>query len=122
MKIATTKKGGAIDVGGIVDPILSYFGKPWDKVTGKTRKEDVVLCRHWIAWYIKHVYPQVGLNGIGLLLGCKSHATVLHAIRRINVELKIYKSRRGELEGLHQATGVIVFPCKEEKEEQKILD
>lgn len=115
MKIATTKKGGAIDVGGIVDPILSYFGKPWDKVTGKTRKEDVVLCRHWIAWYIKHVYPQVGLNCIGLLLGCKSHATVLHAIRRINVELKIYKSRRGELEGLHQATGVIVFPGKDEE-------
>jgi chromosomal replication initiator protein len=54
-----------------------------NKVYRKTRKREIVITRHLIAYYAK-ICTGMTLKQIGTRMGGKDHTTVIHSIEKVN--------------------------------------
>lgn len=62
--------------------VCEYFDRTMAELTGDSRRAENVYPRH-VAMYLAHKYTGYSLNVIGRAFGDRDHATVLHAIRKI---------------------------------------
>lgn len=67
--------------------VSSYFNIPLKEFTGPSRKQEIVYARN-IAIYLLRVKYDIALKKIGDFFGNRDHATVAHAIDKIETELK----------------------------------
>lgn len=63
--------------------VETYFNLPENSIDKKTRKREIVVARQ-IAMYFSKNLTKSSLALIGSLIGCKDHATVLHACKTVN--------------------------------------
>lgn len=66
----------------IVSEVCKYFAIDKETLTSKTRLKDVVKPRQ-IAHYLCTQYTEITLAQIGVRVGGKDHATVLHSCRAV---------------------------------------
>jgi chromosomal replication initiator protein len=71
----------------IIENICKMFEITKDELTGSSRMAGIALARQYAMWCLKRK-TNLTLQNIGLFLGNRSHATVLHAIKKIEIDLK----------------------------------
>lgn len=64
----------------IISTASQYFGIPVDLLAAKTRKREVVVCRH-VAMLMLKEFTQMSLKSIGQCFGGRDHASVIHALQ-----------------------------------------
>jgi chromosomal replication initiator protein len=72
-----------INIENIQKIISDFFNIPIDKITGKTRKRNIVLARQ-LGIYFSKKMTDCSLKEIGSQFGNRDHATVLHSIKAVN--------------------------------------
>ena len=94
-----TKREISIDY--ILQVVSDYFRIDENNVLSNTRKREVVQARQVAMYFAKHL-TKSSLKGIGIQLGKKNHATVLHACQAVNDQMETdrhFKMQMAELEG-----------------------
>lgn len=112
-----TKGAKQLDISWIVMPIMAHYGVTLAQLQSKSRKEQLVLARHWVMYMVRKIYPEVGTVGLGVLLGKRDHATVTHGCKRIRREMDVYKQRRDEYYEFQSKIGVVISEHKIKKDE-----
>jgi chromosomal replication initiator protein len=79
----------------ILETICKYFTVSKDEITGASRLANIAAARQFAMWALKKK-TNLTLHAIGLFLGNRSHATVLHAVRKIDTDLRKKKSHYRE--------------------------
>ncbi len=67
---------------------------------GKTRKANVVMVRQ-LAMYLASIHTKLTVSKIGLYIGGRNHATVLHSIKQIQSKMNAdpaFKQQVSEIE------------------------
>ena len=79
--VRKTQKELSVDY--IQQIVCDYFGLAIDIMQSKTRKREIVQARQ-VAMYFSKSLTNSSLSSIGLKIGKKDHATVLHACKTVN--------------------------------------
>ena len=69
----------------LLDVVCEYRDMPKEKVLSKSRKGEIVMVRQEYCYFARTFFKhQIPYSEIGILVGKKDHATVLHAVNKIN--------------------------------------
>ena len=96
-RIKLEKKDITIDQ--IITCTCEYYKVKEEEVFGKSRKAKVVIVRQ-MSMYLAHKHTSMTASKIGIYVGNRDHATVLHGIKAIHGRLKKKKKLRQDLEEL----------------------
>ncbi len=72
----------------IMEATCSYFNVSQEDVMSKTRKANIVMVRQ-LAMYFANKLTKMTTSKIGLYIGGRNHATVLHSIKQIQGRLSV---------------------------------
>ncbi len=72
----------------IVDIVAKYYGLTRTELQSKNRRKDIVLGRHISMWLIRDML-NVTYKEIGNFFNGRDHSTVISAIERIDIQMKI---------------------------------
>jgi chromosomal replication initiator protein len=70
----------------IVEEVSAQYNIRQEDIYGKSRKAEIVLARQ-LSIYLAGLYTTLSASKIGLMIGNKNHATVLHSIKTIKKRL-----------------------------------
>lgn len=74
-------------ISDILEPFLNKNGITIEELRSKDRNKELVKLRH-IAMYLSKKYTQKSLLEIATFFGRKDHTTVLHALEKIELEMR----------------------------------
>lgn len=83
----------------IVEEVSNIYNVKQEDIYGKSRKAEIVLARQ-LSIYLAQVHTQLSVSKIGLLIGNKNHATVLHSIKTIKNRLKVDMALKEQIDEL----------------------
>ena len=98
-RIKVEKKDVTIDQ--IITCTCEHFNVREEEVFGKSRKANIVTVRQ-MSMYLAHKHTKLTASKIGIYVGNRDHATVLHGIKTIDGRLKVEKELRHDLEELEE--------------------
>ena len=81
----------------IISITADYFRIPSELWLNCSRKREYIKCKH-IAMYCFRQFTDLSFQDIGMICGGKDHATVMHAIKKINGFIDSYEADRKEME------------------------
>ena len=87
-------------IGLIVAPFFEFCLRDIHKPT-KTRKSEIVETRQ-IAMFFSRIFTKYSLTAIGQYYGMKNHATVLHAVEKINNLAETDKEFKSDINELYR--------------------
>ena len=96
-RIKVEKKEVTIDQ--IISCTCEHFKVKEEDLFGKSRKAIVVTVRQ-MSMYLAHKHTKLTASKIGIYVGNRDHATVLHGIKTIDGRLKMEQKLRQDLEEL----------------------
>ncbi len=85
----------------IRDTVCEYFKLSVDAISTKSRKLEVVQARQ-IAMYFSKMLTKSSLSTIGLHIGKRDHATVLHACKKVEDLIETDKHFRKDVEEIEE--------------------
>lgn len=88
-----------ISVNDIVDLVCKHYGVATNAIYTKTRKRDVVLARQ-VSMYLAKKNTELSAAKIGVMIGNKDHATVVHACKTIKEQMSVNKNFSSEIDEL----------------------
>lgn len=97
--VKNSKKEISIDY--IQKVVCDYFNIQIDQLQTKTRKREIVQARQ-IAMFFSKNLTKSSLANIGMLIGGKDHATVLHACKTVNNLMDTDKQFRQYMEDIQK--------------------
>lgn len=80
--IATEQPTKEMTVKAVLNAVSEYYDIPLTLITGKTRKQEVVVARQ-TAMYIIKQHTQLSLKSIGSHFGGRDHTTVIHSCQMV---------------------------------------
>ena len=83
----------------IVEEVSNIYNISQEDIYGKSRKAEIVQARQ-LSIYLAQLHTQRSVSKIGLLIGNKNHATVLHSIKAIKNRLKTDKALKEQIDEL----------------------
>ena len=83
----------------IITCACEHFNVKEEEVFGKSRRAKVVTVRQ-MSMYLAHKHTKLTASKIGIYVGNRDHATVLHGIKTIDSRLKAEKELQRHLEDL----------------------
>jgi chromosomal replication initiator protein len=86
----------SITIEEIIKTVSDYYGIEVSAINTRSRKREVVLVRQ-ISMYLAKKYLDMSTSKIGLYIGKRDHATVLHACKTIENLAETDKQFRTEL-------------------------
>lgn len=89
-----------VTVEDIIEKVCDYYKVDTSTIHTKTRKREVVQVRQ-VAMYLSKKLTDTSSSKIGLMIGRKDHATVLHSCKIVKDQLdvnKTFKAEVGEIE------------------------
>ena len=92
-----TRQPRQLTVDDIIEVVCRHCGLEAEAIQSKSRRRDVVRARQ-IAMYLTSNLLKLSTAKIGMLIGGKDHATVLHACRILSDQRKVDKVFRAEIE------------------------
>ena len=98
-RVKVEKKNVTIDQ--IISCTCEYFKVREEEVFGKSRKASIVTVRQ-MSMYLAHKHTKLTAGKIGIYVGNRDHATVLHGIKTIDGRLKVDKELQRHLEELEE--------------------
>jgi chromosomal replication initiator protein len=97
--IKNTKREVSIDY--IQKVVCNYFDVPVDSLQSKTRKREIVQARQVAMFFSKNL-TKSSLATIGLQIGGKDHATVLHACKTVNNLIETDKQFKNQIDEIEK--------------------
>ncbi len=91
-----------LTVEGILEKVCKHFEVDPASIQTKSRKREVVQVRQ-IAMYLSKKHTDSSTSKIGLVVGKKDHATVLHACKMVKNLLEVDKGFRMEVEEIESS-------------------
>ena len=91
-----------LTVENILEKVCKHFEVEPASIQTKSRKREVVQVRQ-IAMYLSKKYTDASTSKIGMVVGKKDHATVLHACKMVKNLLEVDKGFRTELEEIESS-------------------
>lgn len=86
----------ALTIETILKTVSDFYGVEISAINTRSRKREVVLVRQ-VAMYLAKKYLDLSTAKIGLYIGNRDHATVLHACKTVTNLCETDKQFRGEL-------------------------
>ena len=86
-----------ITIDDIIKTVCSHYGLDASLIHTKSRKRDVVQARQ-VAMYLAKNNTELSTAKIGVLIGGKDHATVLHACKTIKELREVDKAFRSDID------------------------
>lgn len=96
---STVKMEKTITVDNIVEEVSNHFSVRQEDIYGKSRKADIVLVRQ-LSMYLAQQHTKLTNSKIGILIGNRNHATVIHSVKTIKNRLKVDKELQHHLDEL----------------------
>ncbi len=96
---STVKVEKTITVDNIVEEVSNHFCVRQEDIYGKSRKADIVLVRQ-LSMYLAQQHTKLTNSKIGILIGNRNHATVIHSVKTIKNRLKVDKELQHHLNEL----------------------
>ena len=90
-----------VTIDQIITCTCEHFNIREEEVFGKSRKADIVTVRQ-MSMYLAHKHTKLTAGKIGIYVGNRDHATVLHGIKTIDGRLKVDKALQQHLEELEE--------------------
>ena len=90
-----------ITIDQIITCTCEYFNVREEELFGKSRKANIVIVRQ-MSMYLAHKHTKLTTSKIGVYVGNRDHATVLHGIKTIDGRLKVDKELRQHLTELEK--------------------
>ena len=88
-----------ITINQIISCACEHYKVKEEDVLGKSRKANVVIVRQ-MSMYLAHKHTNMTASKIGIYVGNRDHATVLHGIKAIDGRLGVDQKLRQDLEEL----------------------
>jgi chromosomal replication initiator protein len=82
MRMIIKMEKRAITIEAIINAVLADFGVDQKALHSKSRKREIVLARQ-AAMYLCKKHTTQSVSRIGIVIGNRDHATVLHAIKNV---------------------------------------
>ncbi|MFI3301579.1 MAG: chromosomal replication initiator protein DnaA [Rikenellaceae bacterium] len=101
LKIYIKMSHKEITIDMIIDEVCANMNIPKDRLMAKERKREVVQARQ-VAMYLAKQHTQAPLASIGLAIGGRNHATVLHACKTVTNMMEMDKNFRHVVEELEK--------------------
>ncbi|MFI3282457.1 MAG: chromosomal replication initiator protein DnaA [Rikenellaceae bacterium] len=101
LKIYIKMSHKEITVEGILDEVCVNMSIPKERVLSQERKREVVQARQ-VAMYLAKQHTQAPLASIGLAIGGRNHATVLHACKAVANMMEMDKNFRHIVEDIEK--------------------
>ena len=98
-RIKVERKNVTIDQ--IISTTCEHFNVKEEDIFSKSRKAEIVTVRQ-MSMYLAHKHTKLTASKIGIYVGNRDHATVLHGIKAIDGRLKKDKKLRRHLEELEE--------------------
>ena len=86
-----------ITIDQIITCTCEQFNVKEEDIFGKSRKANIVTVRQ-LSMYLAHKHTKLTASKIGIYVGNRDHATVLHGIKTINMRLKQENALQQNLE------------------------
>ena len=88
-----------ISLDKIVEEVSVIYNVKQEDIYGKSRKAEIVLARQ-LSIYLAQMCTKLSASKIGLMIGNKNHATVLHSIKTIKSRLTTDTGLREQVDEL----------------------
>ena len=95
----SSEEGHTVTLTYIVDIVADHFSLTPQEIYSKNRSKNIAYPRQ-IAMYMCRKYLNMSLVDIGKAIGDKDHTTVMHAVKKIEEDLKIDSSLQNILDVL----------------------
>lgn len=86
----------------VISTVAKYFDFKNKDLLGTSRKADLIVARH-IAMYILRETLGIQQTKIGEIMGGRDHTTVIHAVEKIESEMKVNTDTRRKIMAIKQA-------------------
>lgn len=86
-------------ISDIEEMVCNHFNIKVGLIHTASRKREIVQARQ-VAMYLSKHYTDMSLSQIGVLIGRKNHATVLHACKTVKNQLEVDRNFRTEIQEL----------------------
>jgi len=96
------KEEKPITIEGIVQHVCDYYDIPVDSIQTKSRKREFVMARQ-ISMYLAKKHLDYSTSKIGLYIGKRDHATVLHACTMVTNQIEVDKNFRADMENIESS-------------------
>ena len=90
-----------VTIDQIITCTCEHFNVREEDIFGKSRKAEIVTVRQ-MSMYLAHKHTKLTASKIGIYVGNRDHATVLHGIKTIDGRLKVEKELQHHLEELEE--------------------
>jgi len=97
-----SEKRMGVDFDRVVTILSKYYPYDLGALRAKNRSKDVALARH-IAMYFMKKLTDKSLREIGQFLGGRNHATVMHALGKIEEQIKVDSQFQAHLEHIESS-------------------
>ncbi len=101
MKQNARNKRKEITLEGIVECTSQFYGVKPEDIYGKSRKANIALARH-ICMFLAQSHVDMTACKIGIMMGNRNHATVLHSSNTIKKQLEVDKTLRKDIDELER--------------------
>lgn len=88
-----------VTVDEIIEKTCQVFEVQVDDIFSRSRKRPISMARQ-VSMYLTQKYTNLPVTRIGVLVGKRDHATVLHSIKQISQQLQIDKKLKQQLEDI----------------------
>ncbi len=102
LKIYVKLSHKEITVEGILEEVSKQMSIPRERIMSKERHREVVQARQ-VAMYLAKQHTQAALSSIGLSIGKRNHATVLHACKSVVNMMEMDKNFRQQVEDIERS-------------------
>ena len=91
-----------ITIDNIISKVCAHYDLDESVIHTKSRKREIVQIRQ-IAMYLAKKHTEISASKIGMLIGNRDHATVLHACKSVKDLIEINKSFKSDIEEIEAA-------------------
>ncbi len=95
-KVAKVEKR-TVTIESIMSEVCTHYSIDHNSIQSRSRKREIVQARQ-VAMYLAKKYTDASSSQIGLVIGKKDHATVLHSCKLITSQLGLDKELRTQVE------------------------
>lgn len=95
-------KTTSITMEGIIQKVCDYYGLDTDSIQTKSRKHEIVLARQ-VSMYLAKKHLDYSTSKIGMYVGKRDHATVLHAFSVVRDQMEVDRNFRTDMENIERS-------------------
>ncbi len=95
-------KESTVTIESIINKVCAYYGLDTESIQTKSRKHEIVQARQ-ICMYLIKKHLDYSTSKIGLYVGKRDHATVLHAFSVVRDQMEVDRNFRSDMENIEHS-------------------